>query len=182
MGVVFVSILVILPKLSLFSWIIAEFRWHSLFFFLPLFLIPLFGRFIWWKLIDKEWADKFLTTRHNFDTNNEKNYDKKSLRNIIKETFLDVFGIRKDMTISAVALLLSSMSIILVLTCTLPRPYNTPSSVFGNSSIFREGISRNTSHYQMHPKLNDTFCKCQNIPSNEENLSPKYFRDNTICK
>ena len=105
-------VLVISPKIAMFSWIVAILRSRSLLFFIPLMLITLIVRIC---------RDGNIGVR-------------KKLKRAALLTFFDIFGISKNILTSAITLFLSSILAIIVLNCTLPRSYNAKSLTFNNST------------------------------------------------
>ena len=172
---VYSCFLVISPKVIVISWLIATFQWWSLLFFGPVMILL---------------REINLATRGKMDNaNSRKCKTDRSSKPFFKgihtiqrksavDTFHDMFGIRKNMKSSAIILLLSSVFVIVMLTCTLPQPYNPNSISFDPSS--------KESFYIRNPEPPEKYCVCQNLTlkvTGEENgWSQQYFENNIVCK
>ena len=145
------SMLVLWPKITMFSWVLATFRWRSLLFFIPIILVV--------------WVVK-LCRSGNMNVH-------EAMKKAAVDTFFDVFGIRKNMLSSAMTLFLLSILAILVIACTMPRSNNEYSVKFNTSSdkIF----------YQTNPDSKAETCICQNIPSRESIWRNQYYEEDNVC-
>ena len=157
-AVIFSMLLIISPKVIVFSWIIAAYRWFSLILFSVLASLLFATHF-----------KKLRRRKRIYSWKSKPDEERFPYLVAMKSTMLDMFGLRKNSANSAICLAVSSIMIMLMLTLSLPRSYNESMNLFGESNI----TSRN-------PDALNEGCVCIENKI-ETNLSYEHYFGKFIC-
>ena len=184
-GLIFTSFVVICPKIIIFSWVIATFRWWSVLFFLSSMLVLMVIHYLYAKN-KANVKTRWYTTGDKTTSDDAENEDQlqgelpqggKKNRALLKDsafkTFLDMFGVRKNPISSSVGLMLSSIFILFILTCALPRSWN-------ESATTLPSVSNDTFHLP-NPDFPGEMCICHELIFEENDWTKQYFDNNFVC-
>ena len=156
-GVLIVCVLVICPKIVMYSWILAMFSWRALAFFFGMALLILIS-----KIVTKLRKDIKL--------------DVIQLKKSVVSTCASILSVEKNTISSMAVLALCSVFTIVALSCTMPITSND------GSLSFNESLPNN--FYQHDPNgINGiNVCICTNISIETHRWQNEYFRNGIICQ
>ena len=153
-GVLIVCVLVVCPKILMYSWILAMYSWRSLAFFYGLALLVLIA-----KIVTK-WRKNIKM-------------DVIQLQKSVVSTYASILSVEKNTISSMGVLSLCSIFAIVVLACTMPIANND------GSLSFNESLPHN--FYQHYPNGLNGRCICMNI-SIYHKWQNEYFEDGIVCQ
>ena len=155
-GILLAAVLVVCPKIIMYSWTIAMFSWRALAFFILMAFIIFFLK------MHRKWKSENIKMNLS--------QFKKSLIS----TATAIFSVEKSPTSSIATLSFCSIFAIIVLSCTLPNNNNETSLTFNETS--------SSNFYQRDPENNSTFCICKTIDIEQNRWQNQYFNHGIVCQ
>ena len=151
-GVILSSLFIVLPKLVMYSWTIAMFRWRAIIFFSVI---------------------TFFILIANFLRRTEAMCSKRVKKSFVS-TVIGVLGVEENQNNSVAILSILSTSAILLLSCALPYSGSKTSFDFNSSSV--------SYFYRNDIDLPENFCICRKLSSDLLESEKQFFKDGIVCQ